>query len=166
MLLAAALLDRGHDLNQVAATTGVPAALLELVRDGPTAEGGSNAGDGPAATTMNERTSVDALSASEEDRRIEQHWNWYRRRSLRARRMIIALLAVEITAVVNIVACVSALVRHNTDLGLITGVVAVALTLAVFEVSRAVTGAGANRRATSRPPPGTDEDRNTDGFPH
>jgi hypothetical protein len=103
---------------------------------------------------MNQRTSVGALSASEGDRRIEQHWNWYRRRSLHARRIIIALLAVEITAVVNIVACVSALVRHNTDLGLRTGVVAVALTLTVAWVSRAVTGPGANRRADEPPAPG------------
>ena len=72
--------------------------------------------------------------------------------------MIIVLWVVEIAAVVNIVACVSALVRHNTDLGLFTGLVAVALMLAVFGVSRATTGAA--RRTDGRPAHlSTNEDR-------
>jgi hypothetical protein len=50
---------------------------------------------------------------------MEQRWDWGRRRSLRTWRRIIVLLVVESAAVVNIVACVSALVRHDTDLGLL-----------------------------------------------
>jgi hypothetical protein len=83
------------------------------------------------------------------DRRMEQRWDWCRPRSLGAWRMIIVLWAVEIAAVVNIVACVSALVRHNTDLGLFTGLVALGLTLAVFGVSRATTAAAG--RTDGRP---------------
>jgi hypothetical protein len=84
---------------------------------------------------------------------MEQRWDWGRRRSLRTWRRIIVLLVVESAAVVNIVACVSALVRHDTDLGLFTGPVAVALTLAVFAVSRATTGAAGrtDQRVNGRP---------------
>ena len=93
---------------------------------------------------------------------MEQRWDWGRWRSLRAWRMIIVLWVVEIAAVANIIACVSALVRHNTDLGLFTGLVAVALMLAVFGVSRATTGAArrTDGRADGRPEPlSTNEDR-------
>jgi hypothetical protein len=48
---------------------------------------------------------------------MEQRWDWGRGHSLRTWRRIIVLLVVESAAVVNIVACVSALVRHDTDLG-------------------------------------------------
>ena len=84
---------------------------------------------------------------------MEQHWDWGRRRPLRARRMIIVLFVVEIAAVINIVACVSALVRHDAILGLFTGLVALALTLAVFGVSRATTGSARRTvwRADGRP---------------
>src|SRR5665647_2572950 len=98
------------------------------------------------------------IRALEESWPMEQRWDWGRWRSLRAWRMIIVLWVVEIAAVVNIVACVSALVRHNTDLGLFTGLVAVALMLAVFGVSRATTGAA--RRTDGRPAHlSTNEDR-------
>jgi hypothetical protein len=100
---------------------------------------------------------------------MEQRWDWGRRRSLRTWRMIIVLWVIEIAAVANIVACVSALVRHNTDLGLLTGLVAVALTLAVFGVSRATTGAArrTDGRADGRQAHlSTNEDRGAHGFPH
>jgi hypothetical protein len=84
----------------------------------------------------------------EENRRMEQRWDWGRGHSLRTWRRIIVLLVVESAAVVNIVACVSALVRHDTDLGLFTCLVAVVLTLAVFGVSRATIGAAGR---TDRP---------------
>lgn len=78
--------------------------------------------------------------------------------------MIIVLFVVEIAAVINIVACVSALVRHDAILGLFTGLVALALTLAVFGVSRATTDAA--RRADGRPPHlSTNEDGATKASP-
>jgi high-affinity K+ transport system ATPase subunit B len=96
---------------------------------------------------------------------MSQRWGSGRRRSLRTWRMIIVLWVVEIAAVANIIACVSVLVRHNTDLGLFTGLVAVALTFAVFGVSRAT--ACAAGRTDGRPAHlSTNEDRGIHDFPH
>jgi hypothetical protein len=100
---------------------------------------------------------------------MKQRRDWGRGQSLRARRIIIVLFVIEIAALANIVACASTLAGHNTDLGLLTGVAGLALTLAVFGVSRATTGATrrTDSQADGRPAhPSTKEQGRKRDFPH
>ncbi len=109
MLLAAVLLRRGDSIIEVAARTRVPLALLEMVRE----ELDSN-GEAPRA-------------------QIPQPARFGSSR--RTRRKLGALVIV-VTALANITACVTALLWHNPTLGMLTGIVAIALVVAVTVLGR------------------------------
>jgi hypothetical protein len=123
MALASALLRR-DDIHQVAAITDVPAALLELMSDG--------------------------LSNTGRDRRLPRQRKRPRRTRL-ARQRILAAVIIEVAAIANITACIVALLRHDADLGMLTGVIAAVLTVAVVVAARllspAPTTAAAQRRS-------------------
>jgi hypothetical protein len=127
MALASALLRRGDDIDQVAVITDVPAALLELMSDG--------------------------LSNAGRDRRLPRPGK-RPRRARRARQRILAAVIIEVAAIANIAACVVALLRHDTDLGMLTGVIAAVLTVAVVVAARLLssppTSAAAQRRSLPR----------------
>jgi len=110
---AAILLDRGEDLAVVSAITGVPIALLELIRD--------------------ERFEQDV-----HDRDVVR-WQAHRTRSVKARWALVAVVLIDVVAVVNIGVCVTALYYRRADLVVLTGVVAGALVLAVWVLERVVT---------------------------
>ena len=109
MQLAALMLRRGDDVNVVAADTEVPVAMLELLR-------------------------AELEAAAEHSQNLR--WEAYRRRSARIRRTIIVAVSIEVVALANIVACITAFLRHDRGLGLVTGVVAAALMIAVYLIGR------------------------------
>jgi hypothetical protein len=123
MQLAAVMLLRGDDVAEVAAATDVPAALLEL---------------------LSVEVTDDAL-------------DWQRRatgrRMKRGRRVVIAVLLLEVAAVANIVVGVTALIGHVAGLGLLASLVTAALILGVYAVARYATPRGsrtAQRRCKTR----------------
>jgi hypothetical protein len=103
--LAALMLRRGDDVGEVSVATDVPVALLELLR----AEVAEEA-------DLNEQ----CRAAVAEVRR--------------RRRIVIAVLVVEVAAVGNVVVGLSALVGHFAGLGLSSTLIAAALLLAVYAV--------------------------------
>ena len=110
MLLAAALLRQGQDIGTVAAETHVPMALLELVRD-----------------------ELGHQATPPQHPRHPPHSQ--RRRSPRAWQRVAAVAVVEV-AIANIVMSITALVWHSGSLGMLSGIVAFVLVLAVTLLSR------------------------------
>jgi hypothetical protein len=72
------------------------------------------------------------------------------RRSRQARQLAIVTVIIEVAALANIAAAITALIRHSIDIGVVTGVIALALILAVWTLARAVTP---TRPPTQHPPP-------------
>ena len=127
MQLAAVMLLRGDDVADVAAATDVPAELLELLRA--------------------EVTDYVDDAALDRQRRAAA------RRMKRSRRLVIAVLLLEVAAVANIVVGVTALIGHVAGLGLLASLVAAALILGVYAVARYAAPRGsctAHRRCTTR----------------
>jgi hypothetical protein len=124
MLLAAAMLRRGDDIDRVAAISDVPAALLDLMS-------GELSG-----TDSNRRSTTGELRPG--------------RRTRRASQRFIAAVAIEIAAAVNIAGCVVALLRHDAGLAVLTAVIAGSLTLAVTLLAR-LSPSSARVRAVQRP---------------
>jgi hypothetical protein len=110
MMLAAAMLRRGDDIARVEAISDVPHALLDLM----SAE----------------------LSGTGSDRRPATGELRPGRRTRRASQRVIAVVAIEIAAAVNIAGCVVALLRHDPDFAVLTAVMAGSLTLAVTLLAR------------------------------
>jgi len=71
------------------------------------------------------------LSGTSSDRRSTAEELRPGRRTRRASQRFIAVVIFEIAATANIAGCVVALLRHDTDLGVLTAVIAGSLTLAV-----------------------------------
>jgi hypothetical protein len=132
-MLAAAMLRRGDDIDQIAQVTGVPRALIELIRD-ELDKGETERGE------LHDR--VDPRLG----KRLRRRW----RRSPQARQLITMTVIVEFAASANIVASITALIQHSVNLGVLTGVVALALILAVWTLVRAVTP---TKPTPPRPPP-------------
>jgi len=120
MLLAAAMLRRGDDIDRVAAISDVPYALLDLI-------------SGELSGTS--RSTAEELGPE--------------RRTRRASRRFIAVVIIEIAATANIAGCVVALLRHDTDLGVLTAVIAGSLTVAVTLLAR-LSSFSASLRAVRR----------------
>ena len=143
ILLATLLLRRGDDISKVAAVTAVPMALLELIRDAHGTNPIVARSDHTEATPIEPPTGspprgdvlADAVAESRPDHRSTTDC----RRPRRARRVLAALVAIQVAAAGNIVACLIALVRHNPDLAVLTGITAAALTISVFLLTRTPT---------------------------
>jgi uncharacterized integral membrane protein len=125
ILLATVLLRRGDDPESIADITGVPIAMLELIR----AHDRTPERDKDRGPEVGE----DAGERYPHNRRTESPQG----RSARARWVVIALVILEVVAVANVLACATALFRGSTDLGVLTGLVALALTGGVFLLARA-----------------------------
>jgi Kef-type K+ transport system membrane component KefB len=110
MQLAALMLRRGDDFDEIADATDVPFAMLELLRD-------------------------------QLDHRVA-----------RACHVILTAVIIEVVAVANILTCVLTLIRHDSGLGVLTGVIATVLIVAAYLVARP---AARTLRTTARdrPPP-------------
>jgi hypothetical protein len=108
MQCAALMLRRGDDIEHVAVATDVPVAMLELF----------------AAEVAD-----DVAAPDQQGRDAQRGVTW-------GRLFIGTLILIEIAAVANIIACVTALVRPDTGLASLSAVLAVALTLAVYAVAR------------------------------
>jgi hypothetical protein len=110
MLRAAGMLRRGEDIVAVAALTGVSVALLELLRTDLAQDTGTHHQQG--------------LAPPERQRRSWPRWR------------LVVLVVIELVAMANIAAAVTALVRHSTGLGVLSGVVAITLTLIILLLIR------------------------------
>ncbi|NHN55822.1 hypothetical protein G9U51_08545 [Calidifontibacter sp. DB0510] len=115
VLLVAARLRRGDDPARVAASTGVPLALVELIAD----ELATRAGD-------------------DSTRKPSAHPRPQRRRR-RRKTFIAAVIALEAVAIGNIVATITAALHHVPALAALTGVLSILLILSVWALARSIT---------------------------
>lgn len=111
--LAALMLRRGDDVGDVSVATDVPVVLLELLR----------------AEVADETDLDQQRQATVDDVR-------------RRRRVVIAVLIMEVAALANIVIGLIALIGHLAGLGLLASVIGPALLLAVYVVARCATPTG------------------------
>jgi hypothetical protein len=133
MLLAAAMLRNGDDIDRIAAVSDVPAALLHLMRDELS------------------RTESPRLHVTEELRP--------RRRNRHASRRFTAVMVIEIAVAANIAGCVAALLLHNTGLVVLTVVIAGSLILAVSLLARLPFFSAGVRSGSHRPASGGRDQR-------
>lgn len=105
--LAALMLRRGDDVGDASVATDVPVALLELLRAEVADEGDLD-----------------------EQRRASVHG------ARRRRRVVIAVLIMEVAAVANIVVGLTAPIGHLAGLGLLATLIAGALIVAVYVVAK------------------------------
>jgi hypothetical protein len=132
-MLAAAMLRRGDDVDQIVEVTDVPRALIELIRDE------LDKGE-PEGRKLQHR--VNPRLGGRRRRR--------RQGTRQTRQLIIVTVIIEGAASANIVASITALIQHSVNVGVLTGVVALALTLALWTLLRAVTPP---KPTTQHPPP-------------
>jgi hypothetical protein len=133
IILTVAMLRRGNDIDQIVHVTGLPRPLIELIRD-------ELEKDEPEGADLRDRA----------DHRFDERLRRLRRRSRQARQVAVVTAIIEVAAFANIAAAITALIRHSVDIGVVTGVVALALMLAVWTLARAVTP---TRPATQHPRP-------------
>jgi hypothetical protein len=132
IILIVAMLRRGADIDQIVHVTGVPPPLIELIRD-------ELEKDEPEGADLRNRV----------DPRFDERRRRLRRRSRQARQLAIVTVIIEVAALANVAAAITALIRHSVGIGVVTGVIALALMLAVWTLARAVTPT----QPTTHPPP-------------
>jgi hypothetical protein len=133
IILAVAMLRRDGDIDQVVYLTGLPCPLIELIHN-------ELEKDEPEGADLRNRA----------DPRFDERLRRLRRRFRQARQLAIVTVIIEVAALANIAAAVTALIRHSLDIGVVTGVIALALMLAVWTLARAVTP---TQPRTQHPPP-------------
>jgi hypothetical protein len=150
IILAVGMLRRGDDIDQIAHVAGLPRLLIELIRD-------ELEKDEPEGADLRNRV----------DHRFDERLRGLRRRSRQARQVAIVTAIIELAAFANIAAAITALIRHSVDIGVVTGVMALALMLAVWTLARAVTPIRPIAPHAPPPEPGArDRTTRTDDFTH
>jgi len=114
-LLAANLLRRGEGLAHVAEVTGVPVALVELIRAEQVLEV-------PAPNTSRDRSG----------------WKVQQQRLVKNRMLVFVVVVIDVAAVANLVVGITALYQRSAALGVLTGIIALIVVLIVSALRHVV----------------------------
>lgn len=161
MHLAARMLRRGDEVSTVAATTGVPVPLLGLVHDELHHQQLRRAEDSGQEPGPDSSTAEPVAAAQGRRRRRPGTGRRDRpgRGSTPSLRTVIAILLIELAALVAIIACVIAIAGHHPGWATVTGGIAFALIVGVRLLSpphRPPTRAGTHSPTpTAHPAPTT-----------
>lgn len=132
---AARLLLEGRDRTEVARITGVPEALLEMIETELAQQRQREAGDRGGDEDLRGAAGRDVLALEHFERLLDLH----RQQLRRQRGTIVAVVIIEAAAAANIVASITSLFEQSVKLSVLTGIVAVALVLAVWLLARSST---------------------------